>query len=288
MHEDHPPEDFLPPFTIDHILLPDPERKMTSSYVGAVSVCVSSAHSLIEVLLAMEVEALRALPVFNFARMAYACIVLTKLYVSVQCPTSRIGKVLDRETLRIGIYIPAMIERLSEAVGPMECRSPATFLGLLIRLRVWYENQEMHGEFTEPVKLFGPNQFTPPDSSYSKSPRDAGCTFHTSVSDLAQIHVHQEPAAQLHAKFDKLDPFKDFFGPGQNSRNGLPDTSQNSAIETQTVQDEDYFVFDPSQFNFDMDPYFCPEGMDFSNTELNDWPLNMDFSGYNEGDGRPT
>ena len=109
-------------------------------------------------MLRMSVEALRALPVFNFVRMAYAYIILTKLYVSVRCSTSKIGKVLDRETLRLGIYLPAMIERLGEAVGPMECRSPATFLGLLVRLRAWYENQELHEQFTEPVKLFGPDK----------------------------------------------------------------------------------------------------------------------------------
>jgi hypothetical protein len=279
LHEDHPPEDFLPPFTIDHILLPDPERKITSSYVDAISVCISSAHSLIELMLSMSVEALRALPVFNFVRMAYACTVLTKLYVSVLCPTSQIGKVLDRETLRIGIYVPAMIDRLNEAVGRMECRSPATFLGLLVRLRAWYENQEMHEEFTGPLELCGPDRFTLPVTNDPQSAKDSERTSGLSVSELAQIRVLHGFIAPLRGKFGQMDPFRDFLTGETEHLDGLPSSSSQSSGQVGEMEPVDDFLFDPTQIDFDMDPYLMPEGMEFLDAGISGWSTTMDPSG---------
>jgi hypothetical protein len=234
-------------------------------------------------MLSMSVEALRALPIFNFARMAYACIILTKLYVSVQCSTSKIGMVLDRETLRLGIYLPAMIERLGEAVGPMECRSPATFLGLLVRLRAWYEKQEMHEQFTEPVKLFGPDKFTPPDMNDSKFAGDFERSSESSISKLTQIREGHQPAAQMQVKFDKMDPFKDFFNPGEEYMKGLTSTSNQSSTQSHSMDTGEDLLFDPALTDFDMNLDFLPEGLESSDVGFIDWTVDMDYTGENGG-----
>lgn len=231
----------------------------------------------------MSVEALRAVPVFNFVRMAYAAIILTKLYVSVRCPTSKIGKVLDRETLKIGIYVPAMIDRLSEAVGPMECRSPATFLGLLVRLQAWYENQETHEEFIEPIQLFCHDKFTPPTTNYSQDAKTVDGVCGYSFSELPQFRAAHEPAAPVETQFGKSDPFGEFFTPERKSMDGVPTTSTDSSAQTQTLLPGDDFTFDPAQVNFDFDPYLLPEEIDFLEAGASGWLTSMDLSGENSG-----
>lgn len=208
----------------------------------------------------MSIESLRALPVFNFVRMTYAAVILIKLYISVRNPTSQIGKVIDRESLRIGIYMPAMIDRLSEAVGPMQCRSPATFLGLLVRLHAWYENQELHEDFTGPVQLFSPDQFTPQTVDGRHNSKPDFVDSRASVSDLTQIRGGHEPIASIQARFGEIVPPMSFFSPDHDS---VPTTSAGTFTEKMG----DSFLLDSAQFDFDydshLDPYLFPEEINF-------------------------
>lgn len=102
----------------------------------------------------MGVESLRALPIFNFVRMAYAVLIVTKLYISSKSPASQIGAVIEPETLKLGYYLEALIEKLGVAVGQMEFRAPFTFLGFFMRLQIWYKRQEQDVHFRPPTELY--------------------------------------------------------------------------------------------------------------------------------------
>jgi hypothetical protein len=154
LHDDHAPEDFQPPYRLDKIVSIQPDLQGSSSYIDAVAISISSAHALLELMLNMTLDSLRALPIFNFVRMAYATIVLTKLHISSKTPTSQIGAVLDPKMIRLEYYIEKLIEKLGEAVGPMECRAPFTFLGLMMRLQIWYKSQENDTIFRTPTELY--------------------------------------------------------------------------------------------------------------------------------------
>jgi hypothetical protein len=154
LHDDHAPEDFQPPYRLDKVVSIQPEIQASSSYIDAVAISISSAHALLELMLSMPLDSLRALPIFNFVRMAYATIVLTKLHISSKTPTSQIGAVLDPKMIRLKYYIEKLIERLGEAVGPMECRAPFTFLGLMMRLQIWYKSQENDTIYRMPTELY--------------------------------------------------------------------------------------------------------------------------------------
>jgi hypothetical protein len=126
---------------------------------------------MLDLLLSMTINTLRTVPIYVYVRMAYACIILTKLYTSTRCTTSQIGPVLDRNNLKIGFYLKVLISRLTEAVGPMECRSPYTFLGLLMRLYDWFLTQESQNEWTPGMGLFTEKTsmvpVTPPACTYT-------------------------------------------------------------------------------------------------------------------------
>jgi hypothetical protein len=154
LHDDHAPEDFQPPYRLEKVVSIQTEIHASSSYIDAVAVAISSAHALLDLILNMAVESLRALPIFNFVRMAYAAIFITKLHISSKTPASQIGAVIEPKMVRLGYYLEALIEKLGVAVGPMEFRAPFTFLGLLMRLQIWFKSQEIDVHFRQPTELY--------------------------------------------------------------------------------------------------------------------------------------
>lgn len=154
MHDDHAAEDFQPPYRLEKVVSIQTDIHASSSYLDSIAILISSAHSLHDIILNMEVETLRALPIFNFVRMAYATVVLTKLYISSKTPASQIGSVIEPKMIKLGFYLEALIEKLGIAVGPMECRAPFTFLGFLMRLQIWYRSQEEDVNFRPPTELY--------------------------------------------------------------------------------------------------------------------------------------
>jgi hypothetical protein len=150
MHDDHPPEDFMPPFQVQKIIAIQTDQQAASSYIEFTAVSISSAQSLLDILLGLDVDALRTIPIFNYVRMSYALMTLIKLYISSKSPSSRIGSVLKPETLRVDFYLRFMIDKLVEAAGPKEHRAPYTFLGMLMRFHAWYKSQEGEKYFRQP------------------------------------------------------------------------------------------------------------------------------------------
>jgi hypothetical protein len=154
MHDEHPPEDFMPPFGLEKILSVlsiQSDSRAPSSYIDSTAISISSAQAFLDILINMDVGTLRMIPIFNFVRMAYSLITLIKLYISSKTPSSTIGSVLDPKSLKIGYYLNALMETLVEAIGPNECRAPYTFLGMILRFQAWYNSQEHTDVFVPPV-----------------------------------------------------------------------------------------------------------------------------------------
>lgn len=101
----------------------------------------------------MEEESIRALPIYNFVRIAYCFITLIKIYLSTKTPGSHIGAAINRDILKLDFYLQSLIDKSIEAVQPKEYRAPYTFLGMLIRLQTWLKSQESD-------KVFSPPQLT--------------------------------------------------------------------------------------------------------------------------------
>jgi hypothetical protein len=171
VHDDHPPEDFRPPFRIDKLFSIQMDPAAKCSHIDASAACISNAHSILDILLKMSIGELRSIPIFNFVRMAYSSILLVKLLISSKSPQSKIGAVIDPQSLKLGFYLEELIKKLNEAVGPMECRAPYTFLGLLMRLHKWYKSQEDDQYFVAPTSLqYDPDEcWLPPVPAHTRS-----------------------------------------------------------------------------------------------------------------------
>ncbi|CAG8983988.1 hypothetical protein HYALB_00009590 [Hymenoscyphus albidus] len=161
------------------------------AYIKEVTIIISSAHATLDLFLETNVEVLRSFPIYNFVPLAYAALVLTKLLISSKTSTSLIGSALDDQTIRLGFYLQALIEKLGAAVGPMECRAPFTFLGLLMRLRIWYKSQQYDTQFKPPTNLskLVEDCYLPPPPTTKRNQTHAETLGITDATADSEAHV---------------------------------------------------------------------------------------------------
>ena len=143
LHVDHSPEDFRAPYQMGGIHPSDGEEIPTQALAEAIAECINAAHSLLNTFLAMDVNKARSLPVFSYVRISYSAFVLAKLSLSVANPASRIGKVLDRSSLKVESFMDRAILHVRVVVGPQRSRVPGIFLALLFKLRQWCMHPEI-------------------------------------------------------------------------------------------------------------------------------------------------
>ena len=143
LHVEHSPEDFKAPYQMGILYSWNGDEIPTQILAETVAECISCSHNLLNTFLAINPEASRALPVFSYVRVSFAAFVLAKLNLSAASPKSRIGKVLDRSSLKVENLMDRAILHVRNVVGPARCRVPAIFLALLFKLRQWCMNPEM-------------------------------------------------------------------------------------------------------------------------------------------------
>lgn len=271
MHDEHPPEDFRPPFRLDKPLALESDLglSLTSTHIDSLAVIISSSHSMLDLLLGMKIDVLRSIPIYNYVRMGYVIIILTKLYTSTRCPSSQIGKVLDRDKLRVGFYLNALVTRLTEVVGPMECRAPYTFLRLLIRLRGWYLIQERQTEWSQPDPL---DLFAETDSTVSSSDN------FTVLSKAQQSIVGLSEQMSTIMSSDQVYPIDS----EEQEIAGMEIVHNFSAsLPAYNSQELEHVLPGQLQFSPQMNftnPFHLFEGLGTIDGEIDDWAANIDLS----------
>ncbi|KAI9796185.1 MAG: hypothetical protein M1833_006436 [Piccolia ochrophora] len=143
MHVDHNIDDFRPPFTEDHLKnSQNTTDLLTPAHIGALSSCLDSVHGIFNTFLSNDVEYVRTLPIFNFVRIAYAVVVLTKMYFAVTAPNSELGKVISKDDLRIERYLDGLLEKYRAVAEDDKCRAASKFLMVLVMLKTWFQKQK--------------------------------------------------------------------------------------------------------------------------------------------------
>ena len=143
LHVDHSPEDFKAPYQMGVIEKWRGDEIPSQVLAEATAECITSAHRLLDTFLSMDPESLRAFPVFSFVRVSFAAFILAKLCLSAAHPKSRIGQVLDRNSIKAEEYLRRSINHVRDVVGSVRSRVPAIFLALLFKLRAWSLHPEM-------------------------------------------------------------------------------------------------------------------------------------------------
>lgn len=117
LHVDHNVDEFQPPFTEEKLFGSNSKESnlLSSAHISALSVCLTSVDGVFESFLSLEVDVIRNLPIFHFVRTAYAIIVLIKMYFSAASSNSELGKVIDKDHMKVEQYLDGLLEKFRAA-----------------------------------------------------------------------------------------------------------------------------------------------------------------------------
>lgn len=144
MHVDHNVEEFKPPFTEEQLRGPSSlpnQDLLTPAHISALSTCLTSIDGVFDIFLSLPIPVIRSLPIFHFVRVAYAVVVLIKMFFAATTPNSELGKVIDKDNMKVEHYLDRMLETFRATAEDEKSRPAAKFLGVLVMLRTWFHRQ---------------------------------------------------------------------------------------------------------------------------------------------------
>ncbi|CCD54950.1 putative fungal specific transcription protein [Botrytis cinerea BcDW1] len=165
MHVDHNVEEFKPPFTEAALHGPsETPDVLTAAHISALSCCLTSIDGIFETFLQFEVDVIRCLPVAHFVRVAYAVVVLIKMYFAAANPNGELGKVFIKDNMKVEHYLDGLVEVFRASAADERSRPAAKFLMVLIMLKTWFHRQRegkstptQNLEAGDPMKPTGDN-----------------------------------------------------------------------------------------------------------------------------------
>ncbi|EPE28035.1 Zn2/Cys6 DNA-binding protein [Glarea lozoyensis ATCC 20868] len=144
MHVDHNVEEFKPPFTEESIRSSVSERssdKLTPAHISALSSCLMAIDGIFENFFSYDVETIRCLPIYLFVRVAYAVVVLIKMYFAAATPNSELGNVINKDNMKVEQYLDTLVDIFKASAADEKSRPSAKFLMVLIMLKTWFNRQ---------------------------------------------------------------------------------------------------------------------------------------------------
>lgn len=183
MHVDHNVEEFKPPFTEEtlHGASEAPVDVLTSAHIAALSCCLTSIDGIFETFLQFDVEVIRCLPIAHFVRVAYAVVVLIKMYFAAANPNGELGKVFIKDNMKVEYYLDGLVEVFRASAADERSRPAAKFLMVLIMLKTWFHRQRegkstpVHNpESADPTKPTGDTSGEPTNETDQNATRQMG------------------------------------------------------------------------------------------------------------------
>ncbi|RDW73985.1 hypothetical protein BP5796_07427 [Coleophoma crateriformis] len=143
MHVDHNVDEFKPPFTENSLrgIATEEPDSLTSAHISALSVCLTSIDGIFDTFLQLDIEVIRCLPIAHFVRVAYAVVILIKMYFAAATPNSELGKVINKDNMKVERYLDGLVETFRAAASNERSRPAAKFLMVLLMLKTWFHRQ---------------------------------------------------------------------------------------------------------------------------------------------------
>ncbi|KAI9730439.1 MAG: hypothetical protein M1834_005949 [Cirrosporium novae-zelandiae] len=147
MHVNHNVEDFKPPYpifenqTAFHEAAPQTDR-LSSAHLDALTICLTTMHDMFDTFLSLPMQIVRSIPTIHFVRVAYAIVLLNKLYIAVTTPKYEVGKVIGKDDLKMEQYMDKLMDFFAKAAEEGKCRPAAKFSMVLKMLKAWFDKQK--------------------------------------------------------------------------------------------------------------------------------------------------
>lgn len=180
--------------------IPGLSESLTAAHIGALSSCLTAIDGIFETFLAMDIRSIRCLPVFHFVRVAYAVVVLIKMYFSASSPDSELGKVINKDNMKVEEYLDKLLEKFRAVAEGEKSRPAAKFQVVLAMLRGWFHKQGGQGQ----QKLDGSNSATPrpegPSAPNGQQQHSEYNPVNTPLQLLSEIATGNAPSSPSRGK----------------------------------------------------------------------------------------
>jgi hypothetical protein len=160
------------------------ESPLTAAHINALSACLTAIDGIFEVFLSLDVHSIRCLPVFNFVRVAYAVVVLIKMYFAASSSKSELGKVINKDNMKVEQHLENLLERFRLTAAEDRSRPAAKFLVVLIMLRSWFQKQSQTSSSGKGSGAI-PGSLTPSFQSRRSSDEKETATIHPQQTDYS-------------------------------------------------------------------------------------------------------
>lgn len=186
MHVDHNVESFKPPFGDDP--LRGVEEELTPAHISALSTCLTSIDGIFETFLKFDIETIRCMPIAQFVRVAYAVVVLIKMYFAAAIPNSELGRVINKDNMKVEQYLDGLVGIFKASAAEEKSRSSAKFLLVLGVLNQWF-NRQREG------KTFYTNNSAPNPRDQKVSKRESSVEDKNATNQVPprQLTQQQQP-----------------------------------------------------------------------------------------------
>jgi hypothetical protein len=141
MHVDHNVDEFKPPFTEQALRPEENPDSLTPAHISALSTCLAAIDGILDTFLKFDIETIRSLPVAHFVRVAYAVVVLIKMYFAAAAPNGELGKVINKDDMKVEQYLDGLVNIFKASSAEEKSRPSAKFLMVLIMLKTWFHRQ---------------------------------------------------------------------------------------------------------------------------------------------------
>ncbi|KAJ5895633.1 hypothetical protein N7495_007324 [Penicillium taxi] len=175
---------------------PDLPPSAVAPFIDALTTCIRSIHQTFDVIINTSIDQMICLPTVAVARTAYAIVSLIKIYSLLTAQESRIGQVIDMQSLHIDYYLDKIISHYGAAAVLDGGRAVAKFGNIITMLRNWFLKKRDKG--SELRELFGAELRS--DTPTEKPSFKTGATHVEILSDLAMddpSRIHHSPLTHL-------------------------------------------------------------------------------------------
>ncbi|KAM0283128.1 hypothetical protein ACHAQH_002609 [Verticillium albo-atrum] len=208
-------------------------------HVNAYSSCLTSCHAIFDTFLGTDIPTIRCVPVFNFVRVAYALVVLIKMYFCAVAPDSELASIMQRDDMKVDTYLTLLLEHFRAAAADDGSRPASKFLVVLVMLRGWFIKQERDNGATA-----GPTK----ESSTSTSGAEAENAKRFTPDGGSQPY-EQQPQQMNHLAANT--PLHLLSEIATNDRNRVPSTNSTSTPLSNTPiswppRPHPPYIYDPS------------------------------------------
>ncbi|KAJ5970008.1 hypothetical protein N7501_006256 [Penicillium viridicatum] len=143
-----------------------------AAVMDALTTAIRCIHESLDTICAIEVDRLISLPTTSLARTTYPVVSLIKIYSLFMSPDSRIGQILDVQSLKLDYYLDKVIAHYRAAAERDGGRAAAKFGNIMVLLRNWFIKKRDQGDHGRELKEVFSNDQGPSDRRQAHRGRD--------------------------------------------------------------------------------------------------------------------